>query len=152
MRVVQKDTFYVVGISVRTTNENGQAKEDITNLWKRFMALEVPKLIPNAIDPAICAVYTHYESDHTQPYDTIIGCIVSDLNTIPEGMVGITVEKSTYRKFVAQGDLTKDAVIHKWVEIWNMDLNRTYTADFELYGEKANNPTNGEVDIYIAVV
>ncbi|MFT4644864.1 MAG: putative transcriptional regulator YdeE [Planctomycetota bacterium] len=32
-----------------------------------------------------------------------------------------------------------------------MDLDRTYTADFEIYGEKVQNPQDAEVDIMIAV-
>ena len=32
-----------------------------------------------------------------------------------------------------------------------MDLDRSYTADFEIYDEKAQNPENAEVDIFIAV-
>ena len=32
-----------------------------------------------------------------------------------------------------------------------MDLNRTYLADFEIYGQKAQNPSTAEVDIYIGV-
>ena len=37
MEVVQKNEFYVIGISVRTTNENQEAKEDIGKLWEQFM-------------------------------------------------------------------------------------------------------------------
>ncbi|CAL2084760.1 GyrI-like domain-containing protein [Tenacibaculum sp. 190524A02b] len=151
MKVVQKETFNVVGISVRTTNENGQAAKDIPNLWQQFMNTDMYGLVKNRIDDTICAVYTNYESDHTKPYDTVLGFIVPDLNTIPNGMVGLTIPKSDYNEFKATGDLTNDVVINKWVEIWNMDLNRTYKADFELYGEKAKNPKNGEVAIYISV-
>jgi predicted transcriptional regulator YdeE len=32
-----------------------------------------------------------------------------------------------------------------------MDLGRTFTADFEIYGEKAQDPSDAEVDILIAV-
>jgi len=32
-----------------------------------------------------------------------------------------------------------------------MDLGRIFTADFEVYGEKAQNPSDAEVDIFIAV-
>lgn len=151
MEVVQKNEFYVVGISVRTTNENQKAKEDIGKLWGQFMSEDMFGMIQNRMSDAICAVYTNYESDHTKPYDTILGFQVTDLNSIPEGMVGVTILKSNYQKFMAKGDLTKNAVVDKWMDIWNMDLNRTYTADFELYGKKAEDPTNGEVDIYIAV-
>lgn len=35
--------------------------------------------------------------------------------------------------------------------LWNSDLPRKYTADFEIYGEKAQNPENAEVDILVAV-
>lgn len=31
------DTFYVIGIAVRTTNENQQAAQDIPVLWHKFM-------------------------------------------------------------------------------------------------------------------
>jgi len=31
-----------------------------------------------------------------------------------------------------------------------MDIERTYQSDFEMYGEKAIDPTNGEADIFIA--
>jgi len=29
----------------------------------------------------------------------------------------------------------KDLVINKWLEIWKMDLDRRFTADFEVFGE-----------------
>ena len=151
METIQKEEFYVVGISVRTSNENQRAKEDIPMLWGQFMSKDMKKLINNRVDDTICAVYTNYESDHTKPYDTVLGFRVTDLENIPEEMVGITIKGSSYQKFVAQGDLTKDVVIDKWKEIWQMDLKREYTADFELYGEKAMDPSNGEVEIFIAV-
>lgn len=45
-----------------------------------------------------------------------------------------------------------NAVMETWKEIWTKDneLNRKYTADFEVYGEKSQNGENSEVDIYIA--
>ena len=48
---------------------------------------------------------------------------------------------------------TKNIVYDKWVNIWDMDktLDRTYTADFEIYGEKAQDMSNAEVDIYVSV-
>ena len=151
METIQKDEFYVIGIAVRTSNENQRAKEDIPMLWGKFMSMDMKNLIKNRIDDTICAVYTNYESDHTKPYDTILGFRVESLNNTPEGMVGVTIKGSSYKKFIAKGDLTKDVVISKWNEIWQMDLNREYSADFELYGEKAIDPTNGEVEIFIAV-
>lgn len=151
MKVTQKETFYIVGISVRTSNENGKAAKDIPALWQKFIQNDMHAKVPHRLEDAIYAVYTNYEKDHTKPYDTVLGFKVKDLKTIPENMVGVSIETSNYAKFVASGDLTKGVVVNKWKEIWNMDLDREYTSDFEVYGRKAQDPTNGEVVIFIAV-
>jgi len=56
-----------------------------------------------------------------------------------------------YLKFVAGGEMPK-AVIKTWEEIWKRDeeLQRKYTADFEVYGRKANDGNNSEVEIFVA--
>lgn len=145
------NSFQIIGISVRTINEGEKAKTDIGELWRKFMSENMLEKIPNVIDETIYAVYTDYESDHTKPYTTILGYKVSALDKIPEGMVGKKIEQTAYNKFIAKGDLTDNAVIDEWMKIWNMDLDRKYTADFETYGEKAADPKNGEAEIYIAI-
>lgn len=151
MTHTKKDAFTIVGISARTSNENGKAENDIPQLWQKFMAEGVAHRIPNKVDDTIYAIYTNYEGDHTKPYTIVIGCNVSNLDNIPEDLTVKMVPSSNYTKFTAKGDLTKDAVINTWMEIWNKDLKRTYTTDIEIYGEKALNPTDGEADILIAV-
>ncbi|HIP37775.1 MAG TPA: AraC family transcriptional regulator [Crocinitomix sp.] len=145
------ESFKVIGITVRTTNENGQAGIDIPKLWNKFMSESVLTKIPNKITEEIYSIYTEYESDHTKPYTTILGCKVSSLATIPDGMTGFTFQGGNYKKFIAKGDLTQGAVYQEWSKIWNLDLKRTYTADFEIYGEKAQDQQNAEVDIFIAL-
>lgn len=143
--------FSVIGISVRTTNENGQATQDIPALWNNFMTNGIADKIPNKIDNSIYCIYTEYEKDHTKPYTTILGCKVSDLQTIPDGMVGKTFDEANYTKIVAKGNILQGMVYNEWTKIWNSNLDRTFTADFEVYGEKAQNPENAEVDIFIAI-
>ena len=143
--------FTVIGIAVRTTNENEQSAKDIGKLWKEFMTEGILGRIPNKIDNTIYSIYTEYESDHTKPYTTILGCKVENSDTVPNGMVAKTFKDGNYTKFVSKGDLTKGAVYETWSKIWNADLDRTFTADFEVYGEKAQNPTDAEVDIYVAI-
>ena len=145
------NAFQIIGISIRTTNENGKAKQDIGALWRTFMSENLIENIPNIKDETIYAVYTDYEGDHTKPYTTILGYKVGSLSVIPEGMVGKTIESATYTKFTAKGDLTKNAVVDQWLKIWNTDIDRAYKSDFEMYGEKAVDPTNGEADIFISV-
>ncbi len=151
MRTQKIAPFQVIGISVRTTNENNQTASDIGSLWGRFMTENILQKIPNKISGEILSIYTNYESDHTKPYDTILGCKVSSLDVIPDGMVGQSFEGGTFAKFVSKGDVTKGAIYATWVEIWNTHLDRCYTADFEIYGEKAKDPSNAEVDIFVAI-
>lgn len=71
------DTFYVIGIAVRTTNENQKAAQDIPVLWNKFMTEGIINQIPNKADHAIYCIYTDYEKDYTKPYTTILGCKVN---------------------------------------------------------------------------
>ena len=151
MDKVTVKVFKVIGISVRTTNENGQSAKDIGELWNKFMSEGIIDKIPNKVDNTIYSIYTEYESDHTKPYTTILGCKVSSTDTIPNGMTAKTFKGGNYTKFVVKGNLTKGAVYKEWLKIWNTDLEREYTADFEVYGEKAQNPNDAEVEIFIAV-
>ena len=63
----------IIGISVLTTNQNGQAMQDIGNLWKRFFSEQILAKIPNKVSDAIYSIYTDYQKDYTEPYTCIIG-------------------------------------------------------------------------------
>ncbi len=143
--------FNIIGITIRTTNENEQAAKDIPELWGKFFSENILEKIPNKIDGNVYCIYTDYEKDFTKPYSVVIGCKVENLNHIPEGMTGISFEGGNYKKFTTAKGKLSEVVIGKWMEIWTSDLTRSYTADFELYTEKSQNPDDAEVDIFIAV-
>ena len=151
MQKVTIEQFNVIGISVTTTNENGKSAQDIGELWGKFMSEGMAVKIPNKIDHSVYSIYTNYQGDHTKPYDTILGCKVSSLDEIPEGMVGQSFDGGTYGKFISKGDLTKGVVFGTWMEINEQKLDRVFSADFELYGEKAQNPTDAEVEVYVGI-
>jgi predicted transcriptional regulator YdeE len=144
--------FNIIGVKVRTTNENKQAEQDIPVLWGKLFSEGVVQKIPNKIDDTIYCIYTDYEKDHTKAYTVILGCKVSSLNTIPEGMTGTTIETGNYAKYVAKGNIMQGVVQDVWESIWKeSDLPRAYTADFDVYGDKAQNLENGEVDIFVSI-
>ncbi|MCR9249082.1 MAG: GyrI-like domain-containing protein [bacterium] len=151
MQKVKIEPFYVIGLAIRTTNENAQAATDIGNLWGKFLAEDIKSVIPNKVDDTVYCLYTEYESDYTKPYTTILGCKVSNLDNIPEGMVGKSFEGGDYTKMSARGDLMKGLIVDKWNQIWSMDLDRRYTVDFEVFGEKAQNPSDAEIDFLISI-
>lgn len=148
-QTIQK--FYVIGISIRTTNENNQAAQDIPELWNKFMTESVIEKIPNKVENAIYCIYSEYEKDHTKPYTTILGCRVENLSNIPAEMTGLTIEEASYNKYTVKGNILQGLVFEAWTKIWNSNIDRMFTADFEVYDERTQNPENAEVDIYIAV-
>ena len=143
--------FNVIGIAVRTTNENGQSVKDLGSLWGKFMTENIADKIPNKADPSLYCIYTDYEKDFTKPYTALIGCKVENLNEIPEGLTGKSIPSSEYAKFTAKGKDMQKMVGDAWYTIWNTDLARKYTADFEVYSEKSYQPEEAEVDIYVSV-
>jgi len=151
MQTTKMEAFSIIGISIKTTNENEQSDQEIPALWNRFMAENIISKIPNKIDDDIYSLYVDYESDHTKPYTTIIGCKVKKLDTIPNGMIGRSFHGGNYAKTSIQGDLMNGIIKEHWLKIFDMELDRTYTVDFEIYGEKAKDPSNAEVDFYVGI-
>ena len=149
--MLKTDSFYVIGIAKRTSNALGKASVDIPALWQKFMSENVIEKIPNKLSEEVFCVYTEYEGDHNQPYTTLIGCKVSNLDNLPEGYKGITIAGGNMEKFVTKGDLMQGVIVQQWMKIWNMDLQRTYQSDYEVYGEKAQNPQDAEVEIFVGV-
>ncbi|HAY3549993.1 GyrI-like domain-containing protein [Elizabethkingia meningoseptica] len=145
------EAFYIIGIFIRTTNENGQSAQDIPALWTKFMSENIADQIPDKADSSVYCIYTDYEKDYTRPYTTILGRRVNSLDHIPEGMIGKAIAKGIYSKQTAIGNIAGGSVYNEWLKIWNSDLDRAYTADFEIYGDKAQNPENAEVDVYVAI-
>lgn len=151
MQIVKIEPFKIIGISIRTTNENGQASQEIADLWQRFMSENVISKIPNKIDNSVYSLYTEYESDHTKPYTAILGCKVENLDSVPNGMVGKSFNGGAYSKTTSKGDLMQGLVVNQWSKIFEMELDRTYDADFEIFGEKAQNPADAEVEFYVGI-
>lgn len=156
MSTIKIEAFSIVGVSVRTSNADiQQLTHDMQGLWGRFMAENIAGMISHKLDDNIYCVYTEYDGDHTQPYTALLGCKVSEVDLTPEmqdaGLVAKNFTGSSYNKYLAQGNLMEGAVFAKWQEIWAMDLKRTYSADFEVYGAKAQNITDAEVEIFIGM-
>lgn len=143
--------FKIIGISTRTTNKDNQSQQDLTNLWGQFYAQNIFDKIPNKVSGNVLSIYTDYKSDFTDEYTTIIGVPVSTLDEIPAELIGREFSADNFQKFVAKGEMP-NAVVNVWLDIWKRDkeLDRKYSYDFEVYGQKSQNGENSEVEIYIA--
>ena len=135
---------------IRTTNVNNKALKDIGELFGNFVGQNIMEKIPNKMAEDIYCVYTDYESDFNGPYTAIVGCKVSSLNDIPTGLIAKAIPDSKYQVYRSTGKLSV-SLSKTWEGIWNTDLNRRYSADFDIYGEKARDYENAEVDTYVAI-
>ncbi len=151
METIEIKPFKVIGISITTTNENNQAAQDIGKLWGRFETENIFEKIPGKVDFEVLSIYTNYQGDYTKPYDNIIGCRVDSLDNIPEGFFGQAFMGGRYNKISCRGNIMEGIVAKTWGEIWNKNLERAYSADFEVYGQKAQNLEDAEVDIFVAI-
>ncbi len=139
---------FFIGFELRTNNEECSlmmpAHKEI------FFKENMPSKIPNKINHHILALYTDYEGDYTQPYSWILGCQVSNLDKIPEGLVGKVIPEATYAVFTTEGEFPQ-GLITAWQKVWKSNLHRSYTCDFEVYPSNFHPQTNPEVKIYIAI-
>jgi predicted transcriptional regulator YdeE len=121
------DHFYVMGIAVRTTNEHGKSMIDIPKLWEQFFSENIMDKIPNKINNTLYCVYTDYEGDYTMPYTTLLGCKVSNLDSMPNGLLGKSIGGGQYSVFTAKGRITDGIVYEEWLKIWASGMNRAYS-------------------------
>lgn len=145
------EEFYVIGITVRTTNEYGQSAQDIPALWRRFFDECHSARIPNKTGDTVYCAYLDYEFDHTAPYTALIGCKVRSLDDVPEGMTGAILGGGNYLKFKAVGQLEDGMVYDQWLSIWSAGLARRFTNDFEVYTPEVRPSVQAEIDIFVAV-
>jgi predicted transcriptional regulator YdeE len=147
---IHKPSFAIIGIACRTSNDPQAAPRDIPQLWARFFSENIVGQIPNKVSKDVIALYSDYESDYTKPYSLIIGCQATTIDVIPMGMVGKIIPASSYVLFRAVGEHPQ-ALVDTRGKIWQTDIKRSYTGDYELYGDAFVSGSPKEVEIYIAV-
>ena len=150
MKTAELSGFNIIGISVRTTNENGKSLKDIGELFGQFLEQNIIQKIPGKVNNDVYCVYTEYESDYNASYTTFIGCKVTALEKIPPGLVGKVIHASKYQVYKSTGKLS-ESLRKTWEAIWASEINRKYEADFDIYGVKAADFNNAEVETYVSV-
>jgi predicted transcriptional regulator YdeE len=137
--------FYIAGISIRTTNQDGAALPAIGALWEKWMSEGILHQIPGRLSDDIYSIYTDYETDHTGAYTVVLGCKVNPGMALPEGFVALTIPADKYRVNYIEGEMP-GAIMEAWQRIWDSGTDRKYTIDFEQYTNE------GGVQIYLAII
>ncbi|MBD3231637.1 AraC family transcriptional regulator [Candidatus Dependentiae bacterium] len=149
-KIATKNEIKVMGVELKTTNQNNQAAIQIPQFWQKFYTQNIKDQIPNKIEDEILGLYIDYEGDFTKPYSFVICCKVSCLENIPNGMVGKIIPASKYAVFSTKGKYP-ESLLKTWQNIWTSNLDRTYTGDFEIYKQNLSATQNPEIDVYIAI-
>lgn len=148
--IVELEEKVITGIRIKTTNQDGKAMQDIGITWQKLFADGIYEKIQNKVNGKTIGLYTKYEGDYTKPYTFIAGAEVSKEVQIGEEIESIIIPKGKYAKFIIIGDV-QNSVGQAWQEIWNMDLKRKYTCDFEEYQNNSEDMLKQEIYIYISL-
>jgi len=141
--IVTLEEKIVVGVSATTSNSNPKMGEIIGGLWEKLYQGGVNAKIKNKVNEYAIGLYSDYTNDE---YCVTAGNEVSKADN--EDLTVKIIPAGKYAKFSVHGHMEK-AVAESWGEIWQMDLNRSFTGDFEEYLN--SDFDNADIDIYIAL-
>ncbi len=148
--------FLVIGIEARTTNaREATAAGIIPQQWQKFFQEGIQSKIPDKVGSNIYAVYFDYASDHNGEYTYLIGAMVKDGTAPPAGMVAKRIPAGQYAVLTTDKGPLPQVVPGTWQKIFKLEddrnLKRAYQADFEIFDQRAQDPQNAELDIYVGV-
>jgi len=154
-KVIEQEGFTVIGIAVRTSNAKEMTAEGVIGKqWARIFQDDLIAKIPNKADQNIVAVYTDYASDHNGEYTFLLGARVTSGADVPAGMVAKKIPAGKFAVFTTdQGPATR-VVPATWIKINSLPRSapggdRVYAADYEIYDQRAVDPKNSQVDIFV---
>jgi predicted transcriptional regulator YdeE len=157
MNIQQHPGFFVVGVAARTRNAHemsGNGK--IGDVWQTFLEPSLVARIPNKIGVDPIAIYTEYETDHTGYYTYLLGVPVSSTESLPANLTVKHVPPGRYAVFTSGRGNIVHVVQEVWQRIWSMSPEelggkRAFQTDFEIYDQRAADPENAQIDVYVGL-
>lgn len=147
--IVELKEKTVVGIGTRTKNSDPDMGKQIGGLWQDFFMKGIFQSIQGKVNEKSIGLYTNYENDVHGEYDVLVGCETTGNPVLTEEAKTYKIPAGKYGKFIVHGDMQK-AVGEFWMKLWEMDLDRAYTADFEEY-QPGGDMENAEIHMYISL-
>lgn len=156
IRTTEIPGLAVIGIQARTDNaKDATADGIIGRQWHRFIDEAMADKIPGKAGSNLYAVYTDYASDHNGEYTFMVGAPVKAGSAAPAGMALKQIPAGKYAVITTDKGPFPKVIPEAWMKIFKLEdegkLKRRYHTDFELYDERALDPQNGQVDIYVGL-
>ncbi|MBN2040860.1 MAG: AraC family transcriptional regulator [Spirochaetes bacterium] len=152
-KIVEKESFLVIGPAIRATSEQEENFKKIPVFWTECLKNKVLETIPNTIKNNAC--YGICLDPKSNEFTYMIAAQVSTLEEIPDNMIGREIPGGKYAVFTAKGPATQAVqdltryIYGEWISGSGYSLAER--PDFELYDERSNYGDDSEVDIYIPV-
>jgi predicted transcriptional regulator YdeE len=156
-KIVREEAFIVVGISARTSNAKEMTAGGVIGpMWGQLMQQGLLAKIPHKADQNIVAAYTDYASDHNGEYTFVLGARVTSDADVPAGMVAKKVPAGKFAVFTSERGPAPKVVPDLWIKINSLPKtatggDRLYRSDFEIYDQRATDPQNTQMDVYIGI-
>ncbi|WP_025685464.1 zinc ribbon domain-containing protein [Paenibacillus maysiensis] len=150
IREESRGEIRLIGLAARTSNRNEQTSQAIIpGMWERFWSEDVPGRISGHEEHrSVYGCYTNYENGVFGDYTFFIGKEAAVDGEASDGLEQLVIPAARYAVFQATPE--PFSVFRVWQAIWSWaalgQAERTYTGDFEVYG----NPDE-PVLIYIAI-
>lgn len=148
--IVNLEEKKVAGIRLRSSNNDPEMGRAIGEAWQNFFGKGIYESIPGRKNEKSIGLYTNYENNENGLYDVMVCCEVKENTDIPDSIDTEIIPSGKYAKFLVKGHV-QEAVQEFWMKLWNMDLERRYSGDFEEY-QPGNDMNNSEIHIYISLI
>lgn len=141
--IVNLEEKIIVGVSNATSNEDPKMGEKIGKLWVELYQGGVNEKIKNKVNDYAIGLY----SDYTEK-GYIVTAGIEVVKAENDELTTKVIPAGKYAKFSVHGHMEK-VVAQAWGEIWSLDLDRSFTGDFEEYLN--SDFEHADIDIYIAL-
>lgn len=145
--IVNLNEKTVAGFSARTNSNSPDMGIVIGGLWQKLYSENGCIRLKNRSNDKAVGIYTDYAGDHLDDYTVIAACEVENSVKVPDNMELYKIPSGRYAKFIVRGNMLT-AVAEFWQKLWDMNLDRSYSCDFEEYQNA--DPDNAEIHIYIS--
>jgi predicted transcriptional regulator YdeE len=147
MKFVEIEGFQVAGMAARTSNAREMTGEGvIPQVWGRSSEIGGAEIF---------ALYTEYANDEHGEYTFVLGKKADRAFVAPQDFVLKTVPGGRYAVYTSARGPVQKVVFETWQRIWSEmpaeSNTRSYIADFEVYDQRAADPADAVVDVYVGV-
>jgi predicted transcriptional regulator YdeE len=153
--VTLENPINFVGLSIKTDMKN--IYKDAAKLGKAYTNFKKMHSIPNIKEPWAFVAYSKDFNEETKSWEYIMGDVVTNPGSIPEGLKGYEIPSGKYAVF---------SIKAKFKFLWGMEIGRmkryiftkwlptsSYKAtgsDFEYHDERSTGKNPG-IDLYLAI-